>query len=203
MTERDPLAHHLYTMACNNAWANHRLGGVYSALTEAELWADRSSFFRSIGATANHLITVDWFYTDALERTLEGAPPHESPGTFFSPEHPFRDADRLLGAQRAVDLRLMHVCAGLKPADALATVRIRRATGESSDSLVRILAHLFQHQIHHRGQIHAMLSSTRLAPPPLDSFFCDGDLDDRAEGLAALGLSDEAIWDARLSPRAP
>ena len=38
-----------------------------------------------------------------------------------------------------------------------------------------ILAHLFQHQIHHRGQAHAMLAGTAVPPPQLDEFFLDYD----------------------------
>jgi uncharacterized damage-inducible protein DinB len=40
--------------------------------------------------------------------------------------------------------------------------------------------HLFQHQIHHRGQVHAMLAGTHVAPPPLDEFYCAGDASLRA-----------------------
>ena len=38
-----------------------------------------------------------------------------------------------------------------------------------------LLAHLFIHQIHHRGQVHAMLSGTSVKPPQLDEFFLDYD----------------------------
>jgi len=37
---------------------------------------------------------------------------------------------------------------------------IQRADHVQREPLVRVLAHLFQHQIHHRGQAHAMLSGT-------------------------------------------
>ena len=62
------LAHHLYTMACNNAWANHRLISACSQLSQEEFVARRTSFFPSIKATLNHILTVDWYYIDALER---------------------------------------------------------------------------------------------------------------------------------------
>ena len=45
----------------------------------------------------------------------------------------------------------------------------------------RLLLHLFQHDIHHRGQAHAMLSGTGAAPPPqLDEFFSEGEAPLRA-----------------------
>ena len=51
-----------------------------------------------------------------------------------------------------------------------------------------MLEHLFQHQIHHRGQAHAMLSSTSIKPPQLDEFFLAGEQDLRRDELRALGL---------------
>ena len=55
-------------------------------------------------------------------------------------------------------------------------------------------AHLFQHQIHHRGQVHAMLAGTPVKPPQLDEFFCANEAHLRAAELAELGLSETAIW---------
>ena len=52
-----------------------------------------------------------------------------------------------------------------------------------------MLAHLFVHQIHHRGQVHAMLSGTGVAPPQLDEFFLSQDAALRRPELAALGLA--------------
>ena len=63
------------------------------------------------------------------------------------------------------------------------------------ETTTRLLAHLFQHQIHHRGQAHAMLAETPVPPPQLDEFFCANEADLRAEELAALGTSESEIWD--------
>jgi uncharacterized damage-inducible protein DinB len=51
-----------------------------------------------------------------------------------------------------------------------------------------LLAHLFVHDIHHRGQVHAMLSGTSVKPPQLDEFFLDYDLRFRRDEVARLGL---------------
>ena len=69
-----------------------------------------------------------------------------------------------------------------------------RRAGVENESLTRLLAHLFQHQIHHRGQAHAMLSGTPVAPPQLDEFFCANEAHLRAAELAQIGLSETAIW---------
>jgi uncharacterized damage-inducible protein DinB len=58
----------------------------------------------------------------------------------------------------------------------------------------RLLLHLFQHQIHHRGQAHGMLSATKIPPPPLDEFFFVSDVSLRAAELAELGWTEAEIW---------
>ena len=70
---------------------------------------------------------------------------------------------------------------------------MRRAACSTS-RLTRLLAHLFQHQIHHRGQAHAMLAGTSVAPPQLDEFFCANEAHLRAAELAELGYSEAMIW---------
>jgi uncharacterized damage-inducible protein DinB len=57
--------------------------------------------------------------------------------------------------------------------------------------------HLYQHQIHHRGQAHAMLSGTRIKPPQLDEFFsnCRG-APLRASEFAGLGWAEETVLGA-------
>ena len=63
------------------------------------------------------------------------------------------------------------------------------STGQPfSERIVDVLQHVFAHQIHHRGQVHDMLSQTETAPPQLDEFFMRGDLDLRAGELAQLSL---------------
>jgi uncharacterized damage-inducible protein DinB len=50
-------------------------------------------------------------------------------------------------------------------------VTLERSTGPQTDRVGDILAHLFVHQIHHRGQVHAMLAGTSIPPPQLDEYF--------------------------------
>jgi uncharacterized damage-inducible protein DinB len=58
----------------------------------------------------------------------------------------------------------------------------------------RLLAHLFQHQIHHRGQAHAMLAGTSVEPPQLDEFFCADEAKLRERDFQELGFSEPEIW---------
>jgi uncharacterized damage-inducible protein DinB len=189
-----PLAHHFFTMACNNAWANHRLLAACAKLSQADFIAPRTSFFPSLEATLNHNLTVDWYYVDALERALRGEPPNTEARRFFDPPEPFATCAELQREQRAVDRRLIDACAALTDARLALPVPVQRRAGIETETATRLLAHLFQHQIHHRGQAHAMLAGTPVAPPQLDEFFCANEAHLRAAELAEIGLSEERIW---------
>jgi uncharacterized damage-inducible protein DinB len=191
------LAHHLYTQACNNAWSNHRLLGACAKLSAEDFAARRTSFFPSIRATLNHILTVDWFYLDALERAYRNESPNRDTAKFFDPEEPFDHCGALAVEQHAADRRLVTLCGGLTDADVDRPVPIVRASGVHLESATRVLAHLFQHQIHHRGQVHAMLAGTSVKPPQLDEFFCANEAQLRADDLAEIGLSETAIWEPR------
>ena len=196
------LAHHFVTEACNNAWANHRLLKACCSLSQEEFAAPRTSFFPSIKATLNHILTVDWYYLEIFQRSLAGLPPHGSPGRFFHPEEPFETCAELSREQHAADRRLIALCESLTDERMDDVILMPTRKGAIPDRLRRILAHLFQHDIHHRGQVHAMLSGTSVTPPQLDEFFCTGEAALRAEDFAELGLTEVAIWGERARPPA-
>jgi len=191
------LAHHFTTEAYNNAWSNHRLLKACCELTPEEFAAKRTSFFPSIKATLNHILTVDWYYLEMLERSLAGQPPHEKADRFFDPEEPFDDCGQLSREQRAADRRLIKLCEGVDDARMDDAILLPRRAGVERDRLRRILAHLFQHQIHHRGQAHAMLAGTRVKPPQLDEFYCTGEARLRVKDFAELGFDEKTIWGER------
>jgi uncharacterized damage-inducible protein DinB len=190
----DPLTHHLASMAFNNAWANHRLLRAVGQLSQGEFIARRTGFFPSFKGTLNHIVTVDWFYLDALERGLSGQPVNRENHLFFAPEEPFDDCAPLHEAQRVADRRLVALCTSLRGEQLATPIGILRSSGVVFETTTRLLAHLFQHQIHHRGQAHAMLSGTSVAPPQLDEFFCASEAPLRAAELAELGYSEAMIW---------
>ena len=191
---RPPLAHHFFTMACNNAWANHRLLGACGRLSQADFVAPRPSFFPSIKATLNHILTVDWYYVDALERALRRRRANTQPGRFFDPEEPFATCAALSAEQHAVDQRLLVACQALTDAQMSDPVALMRRAGVEMETTARLLAHLFQHQVHHRGQVHAMLAGSSVAPPQLDEFFCANEAHLRARELAEIGLSEHSVF---------
>jgi len=188
------LSQHFYTMAANNAWANHRLLAACARLSQDEFAAARTSFFPSIKATLNHIVTVDWYYVDALERALRGQRANTQPGRFFDPEEPFATCATLSAEQHSVDQRLLVACRSIADDGFERPVPLMRRTGIEHETTARLLAHLFQHQVHHRGQVHAMLAGTSVAPPQLDEFFCANEAHLRARELAEIGLSESSVF---------
>ncbi len=150
--------------AYNNAWANHRLLSACAKLGPTEFERDRTGFFPSLQKTLNHIYVVDLFYIDALEGGSLG------PDAFGNPV-PYPSAGALQAAQAAVDRRLIAFCNALTAERLDDIVRVHRETRIQDERCDRLLMHLFQHDIHHRGQAHAMLSGTAAAPPQLDEFF--------------------------------
>ena len=194
-TTRAPsLARHFAAEAHNNAWANHRLLAACLRLTQEEFVAPRTSFFPSLKATLNHILTVDWFYLEILERSLAGLAPAQDPGRHFEPEEPFETCADISREQHAADRRLVRLCESLDDAAMARPVLLPRRDGIYRDSVERILAHLFQHDIHHRGQVHAMLSGTSVKPPQLDEFYCANEASLRAQEFRELGFSEKEIW---------
>ena len=115
----------------------------------------------------------------------------------FETEEPFADCAALSRAQHESDRRLIAYCESLDDSRLDDPVTTLRSTGPVTDRVRRILAHLFEHQIHHRGQAHAMLAGTRVKPPQLDEFFCTGEAHLRAADFEELGFTEEHIWGPR------
>lgn len=167
--EMDRLIGHFQAMARNNAWANVRLSEAVVQLGPEGFAAPRTSFFPSLKATLEHLHAVDLYYLDALGEEGRGV-------AAFLDAPNFADPADLAAAQKASDAPLIAFCDRLAPADLdRRVVTDRGAAGAPRERIDLLLAHLLQHQIHHRGQAHAMLAGTTVAPPQLDEFFLDFD----------------------------
>ncbi|HEY6980176.1 DinB family protein [Reyranella sp.] len=176
------LPGHFIAMARNNAWANHRLLTACETLTPAEFAAPRVSFFPTLRATFNHILDVDLYYIDALEGL-------DALRRYSEPDSDFPDARSVRLAQIASDRRLIAFCERQTEETLAAECILPRPNRKPPPSRVAaVLEHLFQHQIHHRGQAHAMLAGTRVEPPQLDEFFLAGDEHLRRDELRALGL---------------
>ncbi|TXH80990.1 MAG: damage-inducible protein DinB [Rhizobium sp.] len=173
-------------LAYNNALANVRLYRACAALEPGEFEAERVSFFPSIKSTLNHVLTVDWFYVDALEGGALGL-------KAFEVDEPFDRLEALSREQAEVDHRLVAFCEALTPEAAIRTVEIQRSGRIQRERADDVLNHLFQHQTHHRGQVHAMLAGTSVVPPQLDEFIVADDAQFRGEELRSLNWDEPRL----------
>jgi len=186
MPQSPTLASYLSLQAENNAWSNHRLYVACTALPPEAYFAKRPCFFGSIHNTLYHLLLVDHRYMERIEGRL---PPDELPG-----DMPHGDLAAITASQRAADRRLIDLVRGFDDTRLSEPVRIvDQAGGVWFDPLHRVLAHLFVHQVHHRGQVHDLLSQTSVAPPQLDEFYLSQDKAGRTAELQALGLAEPPV----------
>ena len=181
------LLDHLRTLARANRLANHRLHAACLQLSDAEFKAPRTSFFPSLWETLNHILIVDWYYIAALhgERDMRKA---------FVSETPFDRMPELASAQVTSDERLIAWCDAADDAALESQVEMIRRDHTQRDRARHVLMHLMTHQIHHRGQVHAMLSGTDIAPPQLDEFMMPSESHLRAGDLAELGWAEADLF---------
>ncbi|MGZ9059404.1 MAG: DinB family protein [Burkholderiaceae bacterium] len=184
------LVQHFRTLAYANRLANHRLHGACAKLSHEEFIAARTSFFPSLWATLNHTLIVDWYYIAALyrERDMRRA---------FKSETPYNDMPQLAAAQAASDQRLIDWCDAADDAALDSTIEMDRNSFTQRDLARHVLMHLLTHQIHHRGQAHAMLAGTTVKPPQLDEFVMPSESQYRTDDLAALGWTESDLFGRR------
>ena len=190
-TEGGPtLATHFRQMAANTRWSNARLHTACATLAPEEYVRDRGGFFGSIHATLNHIAVIDDWYLAGLEGKRAGGIDYTAV--------PHATLAEVTRAQEAADRRLLAFCDALTPSRLGAVAEWSDADGDVHAEPVHLmLAHLFVHQIHHRGQVHDLLLHAGIAPPQLDEFFLRADEPRRAEELRRLGLEDPTASRAR------
>lgn len=161
-------ADHFTTLAAYNRWANDRLYNAVAALPEADYRACRPSFFGSIHATLNHILVGDRLW---LARLPQWTPPAPGVPTRLD-EILYPDLASLRAARAAEDARIVAMVEGIDMAALPTVVSYHDSQGNPQRTPLRwILTHLFNHQTHHRGQVHDMLAQTPVAPPPLDLIY--------------------------------
>jgi uncharacterized damage-inducible protein DinB len=155
------LIQHFQMLARYNTLANRRVYESCSQLTDAERKRTRPAFFKSIHGTLNHIMVGDRIW---LTR-FEGG---EIPSTGLDAML-YEDFDELREARIAEDQRIEAFASGLAEEFLASTITYRNNAGNiHTDAVTLLVAHFFNHQTHHRGQIHDMLTQTEIAPPILD-----------------------------------
>lgn len=185
------MLQHVRAAARANRLANERLHATLAGLPAEAFHAPRVSFFPSFAKTLNHILVVDLYYL----RSLQGAGAAARSG--YEAFVPADDIVPLRRRQRDVDEDLIAFCEGLDEDGVARTIEMHRPNRIDRDAAHRVLAHLAMHQTHHRGQAHAMLSSTEAQPPQLDEFLLACDAPFRAADLQAAGWSDAQLLATR------
>lgn len=158
------LLQHLQTMAAYNKWANCRLYDACQELPEADYHAERPVFFKSIHGTLNHILVGDLMWA---ARINGDQPDLKRLDTILHPDLPSLRRTREEQDQCLVELVDRTTDADLERDYSYNTLTF----GPMRNQLKHMLAHLFNHQTHHRGQVHDQLSQTAVPPPPLDLMF--------------------------------
>lgn len=158
------MREHFQRLARYNRWANRQIYGAVARLSHDDFVAPRSAFFPSIARTLNHIMVGDRIWMGrfvgepSVHRRLD--------------EVPYERFAALDAARAAEDERILAFFNALQQPRIDFVFHYKNTAGEpKSAPMDVVLAHFFNHQTHHRGQAHAMLSSTTVAPPPLDLIY--------------------------------
>lgn len=155
------LASHFQMLARYNRIANERLYEQCAQLDDEEYRKKRQGSFGSIHALLYHILLGDRIWMTRFEGGGQTTPPLR--------EILFDEFPRLRSARREQDARIEAFFANLPDGLLEASLRYTNSRGIEYDEKTSVaVSHFFNHQTHHRGQLHLMLSQTPVAPPALD-----------------------------------
>ena len=152
---------HFRTMAIYNRRANKAIYEACAQLSQEERTRKRPAFFGSIHGTLNHILVGDRIWLDRFAgRTM----PSINLDAIL-----YEGFEDLRGAREAEDARIESFAADLDGTFLAGAFSYVNNSGKAcTDPTAVLVAHLFNHQTHHRGQVHGMLSQTAVPPPSLD-----------------------------------
>ena len=164
-------AEHARLLARYNAWMNDKLYAACAALSDEERKRDRGAFFRSIHGTLNHLLLADLVWMGRFQG---------QPFAFRSLDQELCTTfDELRARRTELDERIQRWAAGLTDSALEAKLQFTSAITKRTHEPVlwKIVAHVFNHQTHHRGQLTALLSQVRVDYGVTDLFLLPGVVD--------------------------
>ena len=143
------------TMAAYNAVMNTRVYAAASRLSDTERRRDRGAFWRSIHDTLSHLLWADRVWMSRLAGWPKPAETLAQSGDLFA------DFSEMAAARRQCDHDLTAWAEALDPTWLEGTLSWHSGAAGRDIQAPRALLvmHLFNHQTHHRGQVHAMLTA--------------------------------------------
>jgi uncharacterized damage-inducible protein DinB len=158
---------HARLMARYNRWQNKSLYGAAATLSDAGRREERGAFFGSIHGTLCHLLWGDLIWMHRFSGSPKPAGGiKESPGLIA-------DWEELVKRRRDMDETIIAWADGLQQewlngSDTWFSGAMGR---EVTKPHWIIVTHLFNHQTHHRGQVHAMLTAAGAKPADTDVIF--------------------------------
>ncbi len=151
----------LETFSRYNRRANRVLFDACGKLPDFELRKTRPAFFGTILGTLNHILVGDRLWLDRFTRTTRHP--------MALDEILYDDFRELRHAREAEDARIEEFVESLTPAFLSVPFQYTDHAGQSRrDPTDLLVTHMFNHQTHHRGQVHDMLMQTGVEPPSLD-----------------------------------
>ncbi len=159
-------------MARYNAWQHHQLALSYIELRQRDkdAWfAPREGFWGSIFGTLNHLLWGDYVWMNRFEGKPEPTATLAESATMFDAQEP----GDYWEARQAVDRRILKWAVGVQTADlsGLHSWYSKAEEREVTVPLATCVVHFFNHQTHHRGQVHTMLTQAGAKAPVSDLVF--------------------------------
>ena len=162
---------YIIEMAAYNVVQNNGLCRVVQAMDEADVRADRGAFFGSIFGTLNHLLWGDLLWMSRFD-----GGPAQSPVIADSAAFTAAVGD---GADQRIrtDARIVTWAAGVTASDLSGDLTWFSGSlnAEVAKPTATCITHFFNHQTHHRGQLHAMLTAAGQTPDATDLVFMPKD----------------------------
>jgi uncharacterized damage-inducible protein DinB len=150
------LKAHFDQLAAYNRWANRRMYDDAASLSDQVRKNPAGLFFGSIHGTLNHLLVADYIW---MRRFTGDGPKPERLNQILH-----EDFAELRAARGAEDERIIAFVTGTDAYDRV--LEYQNSTGKTfRQELGPALTHFFNHQTHHRGQVHAGLTITGIREP--------------------------------------
>jgi len=163
---------YLRMMARYNVWQNGSHMRAAGGLSDAERRQDRGAFFGSIFGTLNHILMGDTSWMNRFQDQPLLKLPNMASSADWTP-----DWESYKAARAEADARITDWANTVEDAWLLEDQRFVSTTLDIDKMLPRGLCvtHMFNHQTHHRGQVHAMLTAAGADPDVTDLPFMPSD----------------------------